>query len=218
MSVERHEKAVTKRKGALKHLPIGICQALAIPEDVTIVTHEVIRHKQLTSECLIIEETCHITHHLFEIIALLDDMVSEILLRIPLADIGFMELFHIVIIVLKEIIESLLVIIRQLAVFENLIECFLTHAALAVKLARETLIILKHQLWIFLICVKLTAHINELIIIIELNNGKISKSSRLHIKCRLLGFFAFMADFWILFLGIGFSYFVQKYTYFSIGI
>ena len=97
MSVERHEKAVTKRKGALKHLPFEICQALAIPEDVTIVTHEVIRHKQLTSECLIIEETCHITHHLFEIIALLDDMVSEILLRIPLADIGFMELFHIVV-------------------------------------------------------------------------------------------------------------------------
>lgn len=124
------------------------------PEYMIVFAHRVIRHKQIPCVSIEIEIRPKITHHLLQIIALIDDVFGEILFRIVMPYISIVEIIHIELIAqIQEIIESLLLILRKLGILDDRIESIFIHATLRIEAGREALIILKHKLRILLILV-----------------------------------------------------------------
>ena len=66
-------------------------------EHITICEIE-ISYEEITSVSLVIEVRSQMAHHVIEIVALIHDVLSEILLRIPLAHIAILEAINAVIV------------------------------------------------------------------------------------------------------------------------
>lgn len=139
------------------------------PEHMIVSTHVVIVIEKLIGVGLVIKEPSQMAHGALDVIELIGYVLSELLFRIPLSDVHSLESVDVELMsAFQIIIESLLRIAVQFGISLDFVECIFTHAALAVQLTREALIILEHQLGIIFILMQLAAHIDELIVAIEL--------------------------------------------------
>ena len=136
-------------------------------EYVTVRAHRVVPHEQLASEGFIVEVIGELSHRLFEVVALADDVPGEVFLAVPLAAVGFLEVVKFVV-ELHIIIDGLLtVLVAQLRIFDDIVEVVLRHEALVVPLAGESLVVLGHQLRVFLVGVDRLAEVDKIVEVVE---------------------------------------------------
>jgi len=130
-------------------------------EHITVRAHRVVPHEQLASEGFVVEVIGEFAHRPFEVVALADDVPGEVFLAVPLAAVGFLEVVEFVV-ELHIIIDGLLtVLVAQLRIFDDIVEVVLRHEALVVPLAGESLVVLGHQLRVFLVGVDRLAEVDK---------------------------------------------------------
>ena len=136
-------------------------------EHVTVCAHRVVVHEQVASEGFVVEVAGKVSHLAFEIVALVDDVPGEVFFAVPLAAVGFLEVVeHIV--ELHVVIDGFLtVLVAHIRVFEDIVEVVLRHEALVVPLTGEALVVLSHQLGVFLVGVDRLAEVDKIVVGVE---------------------------------------------------
>ena len=129
-------------------------------EHVIVGAHRVVVHKQLASEGFVVEVAG-------EIVALADDVPGKVFLAVPLAAVGFLEVVEFVVELHVVIYGLLTVLVAHIRVFEDMVEVVLRHEALVVPLAGESLVVLCHQLRVFLVGVDRPAEFDEVVVAVE---------------------------------------------------
>ena len=94
-------------------------------------------------------------------------MVGEVFFAIPLSSVGFLEVVERIVKLHKAIYCIGAVIVAHIRVFEDMVEVVLRHKSLVVPLARESLIVLGHQLRVFLVGVDSLAEVDKLVVVVE---------------------------------------------------
>ena len=136
-------------------------------EHVIVGAHRVVVHKQLASEGFVVEVAGEVAHLSFEIVALADDVPGKVFLAVPLAAVGFLEVVEFVVELHVVIYGLLTVLVAHIRVFEDMVEVVLRHEALVVPLAGESLVVLGHQLRVFLVGVDRPAEFDEVVVAVE---------------------------------------------------
>lgn len=145
-------------------------------EHVIVGAHRVVVHKQLASEGFVVEVAGEVAHRPFEVVAFLDDVASEVFFAVPLAAVWFLasqalrddlEVVEFVV-ELHVVIDGLLtVLVAHIRVFEDMCEVVLRHEALVIPLAGKSLVVLCHQLRVFLVGVDCLAEFDEVVVAVE---------------------------------------------------
>ena len=138
-----------------------------VAEHVVVCAHRVVVHEQVASEGFVVEVAGKVAHLAFEIVALVDDVPGEVFFAIPLSAVGFLEVVE-CIVKLHIVIDCIgAVLVAHIRVFEDIVEVVLRHEALVVPLAGEALVVLSHQLRVFLVGVDRLAEVDEVVVAIE---------------------------------------------------
>ncbi len=128
----------------------------------------VVRHEQIPCIAFVIEIEGEIAHHAVQIVALADDVIGKGFLRFKFSHVMVLGVGErIVTNIFVVSIEDLALILRQLTVFDNLVECIFSWTALAISCFGEALIILKHKLGIIFVIVQQGTNFKELVIAVE---------------------------------------------------
>ena len=136
-------------------------------EHITVI-HIVVVHEQFAAIGGIVEIVCEIAHHAVEVVALVNDMPGKGFLVLPLAAVAVLEVVEALATPLHESVHGLLVVdFRQPDIFGDFIPCFLPHAAFAVPLTGEFLVVLEHQLWVVFVGVASLAEVDEVLVAVE---------------------------------------------------
>ena len=127
-------------------------------------------------EGFVVEVAGEVAHLAFEIVALADDVPGEVFFAVPLSAVGFLasqalrddlEVVEYVV-ELHVVIDGLLTVLAaHIRVFEDMCEVVLLHEALVVPLAGEALVVLGHQLRVFLVGVDRLAEFDEVVVAVE---------------------------------------------------
>ena len=94
-------------------------------------------------------------------------MAGEVFFAVPVTAVGFLEAVEFVVKLHVVVHGILIVLVAQLAVFLDVVEVVLVESALAVPLAGESLVVLEHQLRVFLVGVNRLAEVDELVVVVE---------------------------------------------------
>lgn len=94
-------------------------------------------------------------------------MAGEVFFAIPLSAVGFLEVVE-CIVELHIVIDCIgAVLVAHIRVFEDIVEVVLRHKSLVVPLARKSLVVLSHQLRVFLVGVDSLAEVDKLVVVVE---------------------------------------------------
>lgn len=138
-----------------------------VAEHVIVGAYRVVVHEQLASEGFVVEVAGKVAHRPFEVVAFLDDVPGEVFFAVPLSAVGFLEDVEFVV-ELHVVIDGLLtVLVAHIRVFEDMVEVVLRHEAIVVPLAGEALVVLGHQLRVFLVGVDHLAEFDEVVVAVE---------------------------------------------------
>ena len=146
-------------------------------EHVAVCSHRVVVHEQVASEGFVVEIAGKVAQLAFEIVALADDVPGEVFFAIPLAAVGFLEVVELVVELHVIVHGFLTVLVAHIRVFEDIVEVVLRHEALVVPLPGESLVVLCHQLRVFLVGVDRLAEVDELVVVVE--GGEVNGKPRL---------------------------------------
>ena len=103
-------------------------------------------------------------------------MAGEVFFAVPVAAVGFLEAGEFVVKLHVIVHGVLVVLVAQVVVLFDVLEVVLVHSALAVPLAggiglplakQESLVVLEHQLRVFLVGVDCFAEVDELVEVVE---------------------------------------------------
>lgn len=140
---------------------------------MSVVSHGVSVEEEVTAVFFVVEVEGEVAHHAVQVVAFADDVISEVGFGIKLALVSLVEGIDVVVAPQGEIIvKGFLVGIAEVGIFNDFVEDLFTHAALAVELAGEILVVLEHQFRIIFVCMQLAADVNELIVVAELRKVK----------------------------------------------
>ena len=138
-----------------------------IAEYVVVGSHAVVIHEHLPCEGFIIEVTFKAVHRPFEVVALADDVPGEVFFAVPHAAVGFLEVVELVV-ELHIVIDGFLTVhVAHIRVFEDMCEVVLRHEVLVVPLTGEALVVLSHQLGVFLVGVDRLAEVDKIVVGVE---------------------------------------------------
>ena len=130
----------------------------------------VIIDEQVTSECLVVDVVGEISWERAEniAVALIEDVLGEVHLRVPLSLIGFLEAIEIVTASQREpcVNRLSLVLLAHLPVELYFVEPVFAHAFVVVAVG-ERFIVLHHQFGIILVGVECAAVVVELVIAVK---------------------------------------------------
>ena len=94
-------------------------------------------------------------------------MSGEVFFAVPLAAVGFLEVVELVVELHVVIDGFLTVLVAHIRVFEDIVEVVLRHEALVVPLTGEALVVLSHQLGVFLVGVDRLAEVDKIVVGVE---------------------------------------------------
>ena len=120
-------------------------------EHVVVCAHRVVVYEQLASEGFVVKVAGKVAHLAFEIVAFADDVPGEVFFAIPLAAVVFLEVVEFVVELHVIVNGFLTVLVAHIRVFEDIVEVVLRYEALVVPLTGEALVVLSHQLRVFLV-------------------------------------------------------------------
>lgn len=133
-------------------------------EHVIVCAHRVVVHEQVASEGFVVEVAGEVAHLAFEIVAFVDDVPGEVFFAVPLAAVGFLEVVEFVVELQVVVYGFLTVLVAHIRVFEDIVEVVLRHEALVVPLPGESLVVLCHQLRVFLVGVDRLAEVDKIVV------------------------------------------------------
>ena len=184
-----------QRKSHLRWLLLAGCgPVLAGAEHVTAIAHVIVRHEQLTGKSLEVKKAGDALGNIVEHAKLIGEVLGELLLAVPSAAVTLAEIREIRIAVARDIQkrpEGLLLVIIEVSVLENALECILIEAALTVPLIGVILIIEVGKLGILFITVQPSAGGHKILVAAEGVQVKphaslINSSDKAgYLKCRL---------------------------------
>ena len=128
---------------------------------------EIVEHEQVASEAFVVEVLGEITHLAFDVVTFGNYLFSVFFLGSVLTAELILELVERVEFIHECVDGFSGVFVAELAVSLDVVKRFFIEARFAVELARERVVILKHQLWIILVGVDSVAEVDELIVVVE---------------------------------------------------
>ena len=128
----------------------------------------VVIHEQVAGVSVVVEVFDEFVHHPFEGIAVVYDFSCEFFLAAVLSDVAVLEVLEFIAFPFDESVHSVRrILLAQFPVFFYCIETALTEAAFVVPFARERLVVLEHQFWIFLVGVDCVAEVEKVVVVVE---------------------------------------------------